>query len=65
MKNTWHFTIPKTLLLPSIDLLAVQQGLFTLSTPTLQNLLIFFETFSAYANLPLGLNLKHRKELRD
>ena len=65
MRNTWHFTIPETLLLPSTDRLAVQQGLFTLATPTLQNLLTFFEIFSAYANLPLGLNPKHRQELRE
>lgn len=64
MKNTWHFTLPKTLLQPTTHRLAAQRGISTLSEKNIHNVLSGFQAFATYADLPLGLNPQKSRALR-
>ena len=65
MKTSWHFSIPASLLQPTVDRLAVETKISTLSQQNTQAILSLFRLFSTYRDLPLGLNPKQRKKLQD
>lgn len=64
MRNTWHFTLPTNLLLPSANHLAAEQEISTLSKNALEKLNDFFQLFAEYSDLPFGLNPRKHREMR-